>query len=85
MTEDAAGPASDSGGRAAVREVPVAGGGIRLGQLLKLADLAGSGAEAKALLATGVVRVNGQVEVRRGRQLERGDEVQVAGQVARLV
>jgi ribosome-associated protein len=85
MTDDAAGSAFASGGRADVREVPVAGVGIRLGQLLKLVDLVGSGAEAKALLATGVVRVNGQVEVRRGRRLSPGDEVQVGGQVARLV
>jgi ribosome-associated protein len=85
MTDDAAGPASTSGSHTDVREVPVHDEGIRLGQLLKLTDLVGSGAEAKALLVSCVVRVNGEVEVRRGRQLQRGDVVEVAGQVARLV
>ncbi|MEJ5914875.1 RNA-binding S4 domain-containing protein [Pseudokineococcus sp. 1T1Z-3] len=54
-------------------------GHIRLGQLLKLASLVGTGADAKEALAAGVVRVNGEVEVRRGRQLERGDVVAVEG------
>lgn len=59
--------------------------GIRLGQLLKLADLAESGTDAKALLLEGLVEVNGEVETRRGRQLRRGDVVQVGRQVTRLV
>ena len=60
-------------------------GGIRLGQLLKLADLVETGADGKALLRSGVVLVNGDVEVRRGRQLTVGDVVQVEGQAVRLV
>ncbi|HET8616222.1 MAG TPA: RNA-binding S4 domain-containing protein [Actinomycetales bacterium] len=68
-----------------VREVPVRDDGIRLGQLLKLADLAESGTDAKALLLEGLVEVNGEVETRRGRQLRRGDVVQVGRQVTRLV
>jgi ribosome-associated protein len=74
-----------SGGGPGVRDIPVRDDGIRLGQLLKLADLVASGADAKALLAEGAVQVNGQVEVRRGRQLARGDVVQVGGDIARLV
>jgi ribosome-associated protein len=62
----------------------VVGGDIRLGQLLKLADLAGSGGEAKALLQAGEVRVNGQVDTRRGRRLAPGDVVQVGGRSLRL-
>jgi ribosome-associated protein len=50
---------------------------IRLGQLLKAAGLAGSGADAKALIAEGAVSVNGEPELRRGRQLHRGDVVAV--------
>jgi len=69
----------------ALRDVPIRDESIRLGQLLKLADLAASGADAKALLSEGAVQVNGQVEVRRGRQLARGDVVQVGGSIARLV
>ena len=52
---------------------------IRLGQLLKLADLVESGAEVKDVLITGAVRVNGEPEERRGRQLRTGDVVQVEG------
>lgn len=62
-----------------VREVTVRGEVIRLGQLLKLADLAGSGAEAKELLARGEVTVNDQPEKRRGRQLRDGDVVRLDG------
>ena len=52
---------------------------IRLGQLLKLADLVESGAEVKDVLISGAVRVNGEPEERRGRQLRSGDVVQVEG------
>ncbi|PPK97319.1 ribosome-associated protein [Kineococcus xinjiangensis] len=58
---------------------------IRLGQLLKLGDVAETGADARALLTSGEVRVNGEVEERRGRQLKRGDVVEVAGERLRLV
>jgi ribosome-associated protein len=37
----------------------------------------GGGGEAKALLAEGIVRVNGEPEARRGRQLHPGDSVEV--------
>jgi ribosome-associated protein len=52
---------------------------ITLGQFLKAANLVSSGGEAKILVARGTVRVNGQVEERRGRKLVDGDLVQVAG------
>jgi ribosome-associated protein len=58
------------------RDVTVTGE-IRLGQLLKLAALAGSGGDARVLLAGGDVRVNGEPETRRGRRLEPGDVVEV--------
>jgi ribosome-associated protein len=59
---------------------------IRLGQLLKLAGVIESGAEVKELLAQeGAVRVNGEPEARRGRQLHPGDVVTAAGQELRLV
>ncbi len=59
--------------------VPLRDDSIRLGQLLKLADLVDSGADAKGLLTQGLVRVNGDVETRRGRQLMTGDVVECAG------
>ncbi|MEU4360703.1 RNA-binding S4 domain-containing protein [Promicromonospora sp. NPDC023987] len=61
-----------------VPEVPIRDDVIRLGQFLKLADLAEDGAQARDLIADGEVRVNGDVETRRGRQLVRGDVVSVA-------
>ena len=64
----------------APRDVAIAGETIRLGQLLKLAGIAGSGAEARALVQQGAVRVNGDVERRRGRQLRRGDLVEAEGE-----
>ena len=64
-----------------MRTVPLRSGEdtIRLGQLLKLADLVESGAEVKDVLVSGAVRVNGEPEDRRGRQLHRGDVVSVEG------
>lgn len=50
---------------------------IRLGQFLKLVNLAESGGHARALLADGAVTVNGEPETRRGRQLQPGDVVEV--------
>lgn len=48
---------------------------IRLGQLLKLANLAEDGFHAKELIENGMVKVNGEIETRRGRQLRIGDVV----------
>jgi ribosome-associated protein len=67
-----------------MRDVPIRGEGIRLGQLLKLAGIADSGADAKALLADAAVTVNGEPEARRGRQLVRGDVVVVEGEELRV-
>jgi ribosome-associated protein len=61
------------------RVVPIRDQTIRLGQLLKLADLVEDGGEAKAVLAQGLVRVNGEVETRRGRQVGPGDRVELGG------
>jgi ribosome-associated protein len=61
-------------------EIDIRGETIRLGQLLKLAGIAESGADAKDLLADGAVTVNGDVETRRGRQLAPGDVVAAEGE-----
>ena len=53
------------------------GGGIRLGQFLKLANIADTGGMARVLISEGLVSVNGEVETRRGRQLGVGDVVLV--------
>ncbi|MBZ8177423.1 RNA-binding protein [Corynebacterium poyangense] len=58
-------------------DVPINGESIKLGQFLKLANLAETGGEAKELIASGLIRVNGETETRRGRSLHLGDVVAV--------
>lgn len=67
------------------QRVEIAGDVIRLGQLLKLAGTVSGGAEAKALIAAGQVTVNGEPELRRGRQLHPGDVVRVGAEDLRIV
>ncbi|WP_373319783.1 RNA-binding S4 domain-containing protein [Rugosimonospora africana] len=66
------------------RDVEVDEDPIRLAQLLKLAGVIDTGGEAKLRIAAGEVRVNGEVEVRRGRQLRRGDVVEIDDQRLRV-
>jgi ribosome-associated protein len=68
-----------------VRDVPIRGQVIRLGQLLKLAGVIDSGAEVKAFLATEPVWVNGEREARRGRQVQPGDVVRVGERELRVI
>jgi ribosome-associated protein len=58
-------------------EIPA---GLSLGQALKVANLVGSGGEAKVLIQMGEVAVNGEVETRRGRRLQGGDVVEVGNE-----
>lgn len=67
-----------------MREVPIRDDMIRLGQFLKLAGVIESGGEAKAAVAAGEVEVNGEVELRRGRQLHRGDVIDIGGERLRV-
>jgi ribosome-associated protein len=62
------------------REVQIRDETIRLGQLLKLVGIIDSGSEAKAFLALRSVLVNDEREMRRGRQLRRGDTIRVGEQ-----
>ena len=48
---------------------------IKLGQALKLASLVEDGVEAKYVILDGLVKVNGEVDTRRGRKLYDGDVV----------
>lgn len=65
-----------------VEVVEISGDMIRLGQFLKYANIAESGAAAGAMIQGGDVKVDGELETRRGRQLARGMlvEVQLPGE-----
>ena len=52
---------------------------IKLGQLLKLADMVQDGVEAKYVITDGLVKVNGEVDDRRGRKVYEGDIVSYDG------
>jgi len=67
-----------------MKNIAIRGETIRLGQLLKVANLVGTGGEAKILIQAGEVKVNGCVEQRRGRQLRAGDTVETGGQSVRV-
>jgi ribosome-associated protein len=57
---------------------------IKLGQALKAAGLVGSGVEAKAVIQDGQVRVNGSVELQRGKKLYPGDVAEFHGEQIRI-
>jgi ribosome-associated protein len=67
------------------RDVEIRGDMIRLGQLLKLADVVDGGGEVKDYLAEMPVLVNGEPEDRRGRQLHPGDVVVAGDEELRIV
>ena len=67
-----------------MHDVPIRDETIRLGQFLKLAGLIDTGADAKTVIADGLVIVNGEIERRRGRQLRSGDTVTFDGRGARV-
>ena len=52
---------------------------IKLGQALKAASLVEDGVEAKLAIQGGLVKVNGEVDTRRGRKLYPGDLVTFEG------
>lgn len=57
---------------------------IKLGQALKFAGLVESGVEAKIVIQDGKVKVNGQVEIQRGKKLIAGDMVEFQNETIRI-
>lgn len=53
---------------------------ITLNDALKLSGLAPTGGQAKILIQNGQVKVNGEVETRRKKQLQAGDVIEVGGE-----
>ena len=58
---------------------------IRLGQALKAAGLAQSGVEAKFAIKDGLVKVNGEVEIQRGKKLHEGDIIEFDGHQIKVI
>lgn len=57
---------------------------IKLGQALKAANLVEDGVEAKLVIQDGLVKVNNEVDIRRGCKLYDGDVVSFDGQELRI-
>lgn len=57
---------------------------IKLGQALKAAGLVESGVEAKIVIVNGEVKVNGQVEMQRGKKLVAGDIIEFHGEQVKI-
>lgn len=57
---------------------------IKLGQALKAAGLVENGAEAKDVIQDGLVKVNGEVDTRRGKKLYNGDVVEFDGEEIKI-
>lgn len=57
---------------------------IKLGQALKAAGLVDSGVTAKEVIQNGEVKVNGEVDTRRGRKLYDGDMVEFMNQTIKI-
>ena len=57
---------------------------IKLGQALKLAGLVSSGVDAKFIIQDGQVKVNGEVDTRRGKKLYSGDNFEFNGEIVEV-
>jgi ribosome-associated protein len=58
---------------------------IKLDQFLKLVDVASTGGHAKFLIQEGLVKVNGEIETRRGKKLRSNDIVEVEGNKIKIL
>lgn len=58
---------------------------IKLGQLLKLANMVSSGVEAKIVIQNGEVKVNGEIDTRRGKKIYQNDVVEYKGQQVTVI
>ncbi|SIL13536.1 RNA-binding S4 domain-containing protein [Mycobacteroides abscessus subsp. abscessus] len=67
-----------------IEEVLIRDDMIRLGQFIKLANLVEDGAQAREVIQNGLVKVNGDIEEARGKQLHDGDVVELNGFAARV-
>ena len=63
-----------------MKEIPIRDEYIKLDQFLKFVNVVSSGIETKIVIKDGQVKVNGEVELRRGKKLHNQDEVEVNGE-----
>lgn len=68
-----------------MREVKIDTEFIKLDQFLKFESIVGSGGEAKNIIKDGMVKVNGSVELARGKKLHKGDTVEVFSEVIKII
>lgn len=68
-----------------MREVKIDTEFIKLEQLLKFEGIVGTGGEAKNIIMDGLVKVNGKVELARGKKLRKGDVIEAFDEVVKLI
>ena len=68
-----------------MREIAIRDEFIKLRQAMKLAGLVMGGGEAKEVIMEGLVEVNGETEVRRGRKLYKNDVISYQDEKVKIV
>lgn len=68
-----------------MKEVAITSEYIKLDQFLKLADITGSGGEARIFISENTILVNGEKENRRGRKIRPNDTVNIGGQIYKVI
>lgn len=63
-----------------MRDVILSKPAVELYKILKFEGLISSGGEAKAAIDAGLVKVNGEVETRKRRQINAGDIIEIGGE-----
>ncbi|HTQ98997.1 MAG TPA: RNA-binding S4 domain-containing protein [Candidatus Acidoferrum sp.] len=58
---------------------------VELFKILKFEGLVDSGGEAKAVIEQGLVKVNGEVETRKRKQIVAGDRIEFGGEIFEIV
>lgn len=68
-----------------MQEIKIRDEFIKLGQAMKLANIVASGVDAKNVIQDGLVKVNGEVETRRGKKLHDGDIIFFESEEVKIV
>lgn len=68
-----------------MQEIKIKDEFIKLGQALKLAGAVDDGVQAKYVIADGLVKVNGEVDERRGRKVYEGDVISYDGNEIKVI